>query len=170
MNSRILAAVAASALTVGLTACWCSRTPTASPEPQPFPRELQCQDIQRPADPHGFIGDHWFKDDACSILNMNNPGPGVDPDQAARIVYDARMKMLFGKRDIAELAMYANKQIDHPGVVTDFAGLIAQRYSFIKDELNASRAALGGHAPEGYRIDILKRDTPSASPGLAPKK
>lgn len=157
-KSTILAAVAASAaLTVGLAACGSTSTPSAAPEAQPFPRERQCQDIQRPADPHGLIGDHWFKDDACSILNMNNPGAGVDPDQAARIVYDARMKMLLGKRDIYMAAVEGNKQSENPsGVTTDFSGLIAQRYSTIKDEVNDSRDALGGHAPEGFHIDFVK--------------
>ncbi|MDO3129685.1 hypothetical protein P5V43_21495 [Mycobacteroides abscessus subsp. bolletii] len=169
-HTRILA-LAASTVTVGLlAACGTTSTPSV-PGAQPFPRERQCQDIQRPADPHGFIGDHWFKDDACSILNMNNPGPGVDPDQAARIVYDARMRMLMGKRDIAMLAIEGSKQLDHPsGVTTDFASVIAQRYSTVKDEVNASRAALGGHAPEGFKVTIVKGDVPSASPGLAPKK
>lgn len=170
-HNRILAA-AASTLTVGLlAACGSTSAPTASPEPQPFPREQQCQDISRPADPHNVIGNNWVADDACNVLNLNRPGPGVDADQAEKIVYDARMKLLLGKRDIAMLAIEGNKQIDHPtGVTTDFAGLIAARHATITEELNDSRAALGGHAPEGYRIDILKRDTPSASPGLAPKK
>ncbi|SHX81833.1 hypothetical protein [Mycobacteroides abscessus] len=152
----ILAAAAASTLAaVGLTACGQANTPAA--QPQPFPRERQCQDIPKPADPHNVIGTHWFKDDACDILNLNHPGPGVDADQAEKIVYDARMRMLFGKRDIAMLAIEANKQLDHPtGVVTDFADIIAARYSTIKDEVSASRDALGGHAPEGYRIFILK--------------
>ncbi|AMT70561.1 putative lipoprotein [Mycobacteroides abscessus subsp. abscessus] len=171
MNSRILAAVAASALTVGLTACGSTSTPTASPEPQPFPREPQCQDISRPADPHNVIGSHWFKDDSCSILNMNRAGAGVDPDQAEKIVYDARMKMLFGKRDIAMLTIEANKQLDHPsGVTTDFAGVIAQRHASVTKEVNESREALGGRAPEGFKVTIVKGDVPSASPGIAPKK
>lgn len=151
----ILAATAASATMVGLSACGHTSTPSASPDP--FPRETQCQDIPKPADPHNVIGTHWFKDDACDILNLNHPGPGVDADQAEKIVYDARMRMLFGKRDIAMIAIEANKQLDHPtAVVTDFADIIAARYSTIKDEVSASRDALGGHAPEGYRIFILK--------------
>lgn len=169
-NARILAATAAMA--VGLvSACGSTSTPSAAPEAQPFPREQQCQDIPKPADPHNVIGSHWFNEDACSILNMNRPGAGVDADQAEKIVYGARMRMLLGKRDIAMLAIAGSKQLDHPsGVTTDFTDIIAQRYSFIKDELNASRAALGGHAPEGFKVTIVKGDVPSASPGLAPKK
>ncbi|WP_237179122.1 hypothetical protein [Mycobacteroides abscessus] len=138
-------------------------------EAQPFPRERQCQDIQRPADPHGFIGDNWFKDDACSIFNLNRPGQGVGQEQAEKIVYDARMKMMMGKRDIAMLVALGNKQAEHPtGVVTDFAGVIAQRHSTIKDELDASSLALQGKAPEGFSLAFSK--TPSASPGLEPSK
>lgn len=157
-HTRILA-LAASTVTVGLlAACGTTSTPSV-PDAQPFPREQQCADIQRPADPHNIIGNNWFKDDACDILNLNHPGPGVDADQAEKIVYDARMKMLLGKRDIAMLAIEGSKQLDHPsGVTTDFADIIAQRYSTVKDEVSASRAALGGHAPEGYRIDFVKNE------------
>ncbi|SLI42487.1 hypothetical protein [Mycobacteroides abscessus] len=157
-KNRILAAVAASAALVGLSACGHASTPSASLKPDPFPRETQCQDIQRPNDPHGLIGSHWFTDDACNIFNMNHPGEGVDADQAAAIVYDARMKLMMGKRDIAQLVVFlANDQLDHPtGVNTDFAGLIARRYSTITKEVNDARDALGGHAPEGYRIFFLK--------------
>ncbi|SIA10589.1 Uncharacterised protein [Mycobacteroides abscessus subsp. abscessus] len=157
MKNRILAVAASMALAVGLSACGQASTPTASPEAQPFPREQQCQDISRPADPHNLIGDNWPKDDSCAIFNMNRPGAGVSQEQAEKIVYDARMKMLLGKRDIAMLAIEGSKQLDHPsGVTTDFADIIAQRYSTIKDEVNDSRAALGGHAPEGFRIDFVK--------------
>lgn len=157
MNSRILAATAASALMVGLSACGHASSPEAQPDP--FPREPQCQDIQRPKnDPHNLIGNNWFKDDACNIFNLNRPGAGVDADQAAAIVYDARMKLMFGKRDIAQLVVFlANDQLDHPtGVTTDFAGLIAARHATITRELDESRDALAGHAPEGFRIDFLK--------------
>lgn len=170
-NARILAAVAASTLTVGLSACGSTSAPTASPEPQPFPREQQCQDISRPADPHNVIGNNWVADDACNVLNLNRAGAGVSQEQAEKIVYDARMKMLLGKRDIYMAAVEGNKQIDHPtGVTTDFAGLIAARHATITEELNDSRAALGGHAPEGFKVTIVKGDVPSASPGIAPKK
>lgn len=155
----ILAAVAASATMVGLSACGHGSTPSATPSADLFPREQQCQDIKRPKnDPHNLIGSHWFNDDACNIFNVTRPGAGVDADQADAIVYDARMKLLLGKRDIAQLVVFlANDQLDHPtGVTTDFTGIIAQRYSSIKDEMDASRDALGGHAPEGYRIDFLK--------------
>lgn len=159
-NARILAVAAASTLAVGLSACGSTSTPSAPPSPDLFPREQQCQDIKRPADPHGLIGSHWLNDDACNIFNVTRPGPGVDPDQAEKIVYNARMKLVMGKRDIYALVVFlANDQLDHPtGVNTDFAGLIAQRYSTIKDEMDASRAALAGHAPEGFRIDFLKNE------------
>lgn len=166
MKKAILAAAASTLAVVGLvSACGHASEPGAMPSADPFPRESQCQDIARPADPHNLIGDNWVTDDACNILNLDHAGPGVDADQAAKIVYDARMKALLGKRDIATLAVEANKQADRPmGVVTDFASVIAQRYSTVKDELNDSRAALAGHAPAGYRIDILRGDAPSASP------
>lgn len=158
-KNLILAATAVSTLAVGLSACGHTSAPSAAPSPDPFPRETQCTDIQRPEnDPHGLIGNNWVTDDACNIFNVTRPGAGVDADQAAAIVYDARMKLVMGKRDIYALVVFlANDQLDHPtGVNTDFAGLIAARHATITEELDASRAALAGHAPEGYRIDFLK--------------
>lgn len=169
-HNRILAAVAASAAVVGLVSA-CGHTSEPAAQPDLFPREQQCTDVSRPADPHNVLGASWFRDDACDILNLDHAGPGVDPDQAARIVYDARMKMVMGKRDLYSLAVEANQQLDRDhGVKTDFAGIIAQWHKNIKDELNASRDALAGHAPEGFRIEYRKGDVPSASPGIAPKK
>lgn len=182
MKNLILAAVAASMLTVGLSACGTSE-PAVQPGAQPFPREKQCQDIQRPNDPHGLIGDNWPKDDSCLIFNMNNPGPGVNADQAARIVFDARMRALMGKRDLVMLVQQGTKQANNPtGVETDFKSAIAQRREAIKAELTASGLALQGQAPQDYRIEYLKNAdasnshvddwnwTHSASPGLTPGK
>lgn len=159
MKKNLMLALGVSLVAVGLSACGSNSTPSAQPDQ--FPREQQCTDIQRPKnDPHGLIGSHWLNDDACNIFNMTRPGPGVDPDQAEKIVYNARMKLVMGKRDIYSLVVFlANDQLDHPtGVTTDFAGLIAQRYSTITKELDASRAALAGHAPEGFRIDFVKNE------------
>ncbi|SKG53722.1 Uncharacterised protein [Mycobacteroides abscessus subsp. massiliense] len=180
-NIRILAAITASTVaTVGLSACGTS-TPAAQPSPDVFPVERACADVSRPADPHGLIGDNWLADNACAVFNMNRPGAGVDGDQAAKIVYDARMKALAGKRDIAILARQGTEQADNPnGVTTDFKGAIAQRRASLKAEINASGLALQGKAPEGYSIEYVKNsdasnshvdDRPhSASPGLTPGK
>lgn len=178
-KNLILAAITASAV-VGLSACG-TNTPAAQHGAQPFPREKQCQDVPRPTDPSGLLAENWHKDDSCLIFNMNNPGPGVDTDQAARIVFDARMKALAGKRDLVMLVQQGTKQANNPtGVETDFKGAIAQRREAIKAELTASGLALQGRAPEGFRIEYLKNadasnshvdDGPhSASPGLAPGK
>ncbi|AMT69230.1 MULTISPECIES: hypothetical protein [Mycobacteroides] len=154
-KNRILAAVAASAAVVGLAACGHASTPEAQPGAQPFPIERACADIPRPSDPHNLIGDNWLKDNACAVFNMNRPG--VDGDQAAKIVYDARMKAFMGKRDIALLVRQGNAQISTPsGVETDFKGAIAQRRASLKQELTDSGLALQGKAPEGFRISYLK--------------
>lgn len=173
MKNLILAAVAAS-MTVGLAACGShTSTPAAQSVPDVFPIERGCADVSRPADPHGLIGDNWLTDNACAVFNMNHPGPGVDADQAERIVYDARMRALAGKRDLTLLARQGNAQISAPsGVETDFKSVIAQRRASLKAELDASSLALQGHAPQDYRIEYLKNsDGPhSASPGLSPGK
>lgn len=155
-NSRILAA-ASTMMAVGLSACGHSSAPEAQPSPDVFPAERACADIPRPSDPHGLIGDNWLKDNACAVFNMNRPSAGVDGDQAAKIVYDARMKAFMGKRDIALLVRQGNAQISTPsGVETDFKGAIAQRRAALKQELTDSGLALQGKAPEGFHISYLK--------------
>ncbi|WP_235886895.1 MULTISPECIES: hypothetical protein [Mycobacteroides] len=182
MNARIIAASAVLVAAVGLmSACGSLSAPEAQPGAQPFPREQQCADVSRPADPHGLIGNNWPTDDSCAIFNMNRPGEGVDADQAEHIVFDARMRALMGKRDIIFLVRQGTEQADNPnGVTTDFKGAIAQRRASLKAEINASGLALQGKAPEGYSIEYVKNsdasnshvdDRPhSASPGLTPGK
>lgn len=157
MKHIIIAATSAALVAVGLAACGSHSAPTAQPLPDVFPVEQGCQDIPRPADPHGLIGDNWLTDNACAVFNMNRPGEGVDADQAEKIVYDARMKALAGKRDISLLARQGDAQISNPtGLATDFKDAIAQRRASLKDELTASGLALQGKAPEDYRISYLK--------------
>ncbi|MDO3167180.1 hypothetical protein P5V90_09460 [Mycobacteroides abscessus subsp. abscessus] len=159
MKHIIVAATSAALVAVGLAACGSHSTPEAQPGAQPFPAERACADIPRPSDPHNLIGDNWLKDNACAVFNMNRPGAGVDADQAARIVYDARMKAFMGKRDIAMLARQGNAQISTPGgMSTDFKSVIAQRRASLKQELTASGLALQGKAPEGFHISYLKGD------------
>ncbi|SLG17074.1 hypothetical protein [Mycobacteroides abscessus] len=170
-HTRILAAAALVA--VGLSACGSHSTPAAQPSPDVFPAERACADIPKPSDPHSLIGDNWLTDNACAVFNMNRPGEGVDGDQAAKIVYDARMKAFMGKRDIALLVRQGNAQISTPGgMSTDFKGAIAQRRAALKQELTDSGLALQGKAPEGFRIEYLKNadGLHSASPGLTPGK
>ncbi|MBN7483717.1 hypothetical protein [Mycobacteroides abscessus] len=157
MKHIILAATAASLVAVGLSACGHDSAPEAQPSPDVFPVERGCADIPKPTDPHNLIGDNWLTDNACAVFNMNNPGAGVDPLQAEKIVYDARMKALMGKRDLALLARQGSAQSDNPsGLQTDFKSTIAQRGAALKQELDASGLALQGHAPEGFRIEYLK--------------
>ncbi|AMT69290.1 MULTISPECIES: hypothetical protein [Mycobacteroides] len=159
MKKNMVAASAALALTVGLSACGShtSAPEAQGPLPDVFPVEQGCTDIPKPSDPHGLIGDNWLKDNPCAIFNMNRPGAGVDSEQGVRIVYDARMKALAGKRDLALLARQGTEQADNPnGVTTDFKGAIAQRRASLKAEINASGLALQGKAPEGFRISYLK--------------
>ncbi|AGM26860.1 hypothetical protein [Mycobacteroides abscessus] len=156
-KNLMLATIAASVVAVGLSACGSTSAPEAQPSPDVFPAERACADIPKPSDPHGLIGDNWLTDNACAVFNMNRPGEGVDGDQAAKIVYDARMKAFMGKRDIAILARQGNAQISTPsGVETDFKGAIAQRRAALKQELTDSGLALQGKAPEGFHISYLK--------------
>ncbi|SII09553.1 Uncharacterised protein [Mycobacteroides abscessus subsp. abscessus] len=157
MKHIIIAATSAALVAVGLAACGHSSAPEAQPLPDVFPAERACADVPRPSDPHNLIGDNWLNDNPCAVFNMNRPGAGVDGDQAAKIVYDARMKALAGKRDIALLARQGTEQADNPnGVTTDFKGAIAQRRASLKAEINASGLALQGKAPEGFHISYLK--------------
>lgn len=157
MKKNLMLALGVSLVAVGLDACGSHSAPEAQPLPDVFPAERACADIPKPSDPHNLIGDNWLTDNACAVFNMNNPGPGVDPDQAARIVYDARMRAFMGKRDIAILVRQGNAQISTPsGVETDFKGAIAQRRAALKQELTDSGLALQGKAPEGFHIEYLK--------------
>lgn len=157
MKKNLMLALGVSLVAVGLSACGSPSTPAAQPLPDVFPAERACADIPKPSDPHGLIGDNWLTDNACAVFNMNRPGAGVDGDQAAKIVYDARMKALAGKRDISMLARQGNAQISTPGgLSTDFKSVIAQRRASLKAEINASGLALQGKAPEGFRISYLK--------------
>lgn len=154
---NLILATASAALVVGLAACGSHSAPEAQPGAQPFPVERACADIPKPADPHGLIGDNWLTDNPCAIFNMNRPGEGVDADQAEKIVYDARMKALAGKRDIALLARQGSAQINTPsGLATDFKSAISERRAALKQELDASSLALQGRAPQGYSISYLK--------------
>ncbi|SHZ38615.1 Uncharacterised protein [Mycobacteroides abscessus subsp. abscessus] len=157
-NARILALTVMSAATVGLSACGSHTSePAAQPGTQPFPAERACTDIPKPSDPHGLLGNNWLTDNPCAIFNMNRPGEGVDADQAEKIVYDARMRALAGKRDIALLARQGDAQISNPtGLATDFKDAIAQRRAALKQELTNSGLALQGRAPQDYRIAYLK--------------
>ncbi|QSN22138.1 hypothetical protein I3U41_05880 [Mycobacteroides abscessus subsp. abscessus] len=157
MKKNLMLALGVSLVAVGLAACGSHSAPEAQPSPDVFPAERACADIPKPSDPHGLIGDNWLKDNACAVFDMNRPGEGVDGDQAAKIVYDARMKAFIGKRDIALLVRQGNAQISTPGgMSTDFKSVIAQRRASLKQELTASGLALQGKAPEGFRIEYLK--------------
>lgn len=157
MKKNMVAASAALALSVGLAACGHTEPAAEGPLPDVFPVERACADVPRPADPHNLIGDNWLTDNACAVFNMNNPGAGVDPLQAEKIVYDARMKALMGKRDIDLLARQGSAQISTPsGLATDFKSAISERRAALKQELDASSLALQGRAPQGFRIAYLK--------------
>lgn len=156
-KNLILATTSAALVAVGLAACGTTSEPEARHGAQPFPREQQCADIPKPADPHGLLGENWLNDNPCAVFNMNRPGADVDSEQAARIVYDARMKALAGKRDISLLARQGDAQISNPtGLATDFKDAIAQRRAALKQELTNSGLALQGRAPQDYRIAYLK--------------
>ncbi|WP_100481099.1 hypothetical protein [Mycobacteroides abscessus] len=169
---HIIAATAASLVAVGLAACGShTSAPEAQPLPDVFPTERACADIPKPSDPHGLLGNNWLTDNPCAVFNMNRPGAGVDAEQGAKIVYDARMRALAGKRDLALLVRQGNAQISTPsGLPTDFKSAISERRAALKQELTDSGLALQGRAPEGFRIAYLKNSAPSASPGLTPGK
>lgn len=147
-KNRILAALAASALSVGLSACGHDGTPTASP----IGADKNCTELARPADPHGLIGNEWPWP-ACSALS--DVTPGVGQRRAAEIVYDARQRVVAAKRNISVLATVGNKETD-PEALTEFHSRIEDVRGQLADDLMASRAALEGHAPEGFSLAYTK--------------
>lgn len=148
-NARILAA--ASALAVGLTACGGS-TPSAAP----VLADKNCTELAKPSDPHGLIGNEWPWP-ACNALS--DVTPGVDPQRAEAIVFDARQHVAAAKRNIAVLATVGNKETD-PDALTEFHGRIENVRGRLADDLMRSRAALEGHAPEGFALDYRNSPNP----------
>lgn len=147
-KNRILAALAASALSVGLAACGSHSAPTASL----IGADKDCTELARPADPHGLIGREWPWP-ACSALS--DVTPGVDESRAAAIVYDARARVVAAKRNISVLAVVGNKETDTEAL-TEFHSRIEDVRGQLADDLMASRAALEGHAPEGFSLAYTK--------------
>ncbi|SKO98094.1 hypothetical protein [Mycobacteroides abscessus] len=150
-NARILA-LASSAAVVGLmTACGTS-TPSASP----VPADKNCTELARPADPHNLIGREWPWP-ACSALD--DVTPGVDPQRAEAIVFDARQRVAAAKRNIAVRATVGNKETD-PDALTEFHGRIENVRGRLADDLMASRLALQGTPPAGFSLDYRNSPNP----------
>lgn len=147
-KNRILAALAASALSVGLSACGHDGTPTASP----IGADKNCTELARPADPHGLIGNEWPWP-ACSALS--DVTPGVGQRRAAEIVYDARQRVVAAKRNISVLATVGNKETD-PEALTGFHDRIENVRGQLADDLMASHAALEGNPPQGFTLAYSK--------------
>ncbi|CPX22466.1 Uncharacterised protein [Mycobacteroides abscessus] len=152
-HNRIAVAAASAALVVGLAACGHTSTPTA----QPVPADSNCAEVARPNDPHGLIGNEWPWP-ACSALS--DVTPGVDPQRAAAVVFDARQRVAAAKRNIAVLATVGNREND-PDALTEFHGRIENVRGRLADDLMASRLALQGTPPAGFSLDYSKTHDPS---------
>lgn len=157
-NARILAATAA-ALTVGLVSACGTSTPV-----QPVAADSNCTEVAKPSDPHGLIGNEWPWMPSCDVLS--DVTPGVDPQRAEAIVFDARQRVVAAKRNISVLAMVGNKESD-PEALTEFHGRIENVRGRLADDLVDSTLALKGTPPEGFSLDYVRGGTiHSASPGL----
>ncbi|WP_100467618.1 hypothetical protein [Mycobacteroides abscessus] len=143
-KNLIVAAMAASALTVGLSACGSSSAPAA----QPIGADKDCTELAKPNDPRNLIGHEWPWP-ACSALS--DVKPQVDQQRAEAIVFDARQRVVAAKRNISVLATVGNKETD-PEALTGFHDRIENVRGQLADDLMASHAALEGHAPEGFSL------------------
>lgn len=161
-KNLILAATAASALTVGLSACG-----TSTPVAQTIPADSNCTEVSKPSDPHGFIGRDGWPWPACNALS--DVTPGVDTAKAEAIVYDARQRVAAAKREISLLAAQGNQLA---GIVTnsdataaDYRGRIEDVRGRVADDLMNSRLALQGTPPQGFALAYVKGEAiHSASP------
>lgn len=142
---------AASAAVVGLTACGGS-TPSASP----VPPDKDCTELAKPNDPHNLIGREWPWP-ACNALS--DVTPGVDPQRAEDIVFDARQRVAAAKRNISVLATVGNRETD-PVAQAQFHGRIESVRGRLADDLMNSRLALQGTPPEGFSLDYSKHPNP----------
>ncbi|SIG37508.1 Uncharacterised protein [Mycobacteroides abscessus subsp. abscessus] len=152
MKNRILAGLAASALTVGLSACGHASTPSASP----VPPDKDCTELARPSDPHGLIGNEWPWPSCDALSDVT---PGVDQARAEAIVFDARQHVAAAKRNIAVLATVGNKETD-PEERAQFHGRIENVRGRLADDLMNSRLALQGTPPAGFALGYTKHHDP----------
>lgn len=162
MKNRILAAVAASALTVGLSAC--GHTEHAA---QPIPADSNCVEVAKPSDPHGLVPSDGWPWPACDALS--DVQPRVDQQRAEAVVYDARARVSAAKREISLLASQGNQLADietnSDATVADYRGRISDTRGRIAQDLMNSRLALQGTPPQGFALAYVKGETVhSASP------
>lgn len=164
-KNRILAAVAASTVAVGLAACGSH----SAPEAQPIPPDKNCVEVAKPSDPHGLIGRDGWPFPACSALS--DVTPGVDQGRAQEIAYDARQRVVAAKREIIFLAAQGNQLADietnSDATVADYRGRIEDVRGRIAQDLMNSRLALQGTPPKDFALGYVKGEAVhSASPGL----
>ncbi|MBN7561424.1 hypothetical protein [Mycobacteroides abscessus] len=154
----ILAAVAASTVAVGLSACG----HTSSPGAQPVPPDSNCAEVARPADPHGLIGREWPWMSACDV--MSDVTPGVDQARADSIVYDARARVVAAKMQISMMATDGNKLTD-PLAQQPYRAKIEDIRGRLASDLVDSSLALKGTPPAGFELGYVRgNDIHSASP------
>lgn len=152
-NARILAA--ASTMMVGLmTACGTS-TPSASP----VPPEKNCAEVTKPSDPHNLIGTQWPWMSACSALD--DVTPGVDPQRADDIVFDARQRVEAAKRGISMMSSAGNK-LNDPEALGKYRSYIENLRGRLAFDLVDSRLALEGTPPAGFHLDYSKHPNPKS--------
>lgn len=147
MKKNMVAASAALALTVGLSACG------SHPEAQPIPADKGCTEVARPSDPHGLIGNEWPWMSACSALS--DVQPAVDQARADSIVFDARQHVDEAKRHISILSTMGNKESD-PEVQADYRHRIEVVRGHLAEALMDSSLALRGTPPAGFALGYTK--------------
>ncbi|MBV6362762.1 hypothetical protein HZD78_22715 [Mycobacteroides chelonae] len=147
-HTRILAAVAASAAVVGLSACG-NDTPAA----QPIPPDSNCAEVSKPVDPQNLIGNDWPWMSACDVLS--DVAPAVDQARADSIVFDARQHVDEAKRHISILSTMGNKESD-PEVQADYRHRIEVVRGHLAEALMDSSLALRGTPPAGFALGYTK--------------
>lgn len=152
-NARILAAVAASAAVVGLSACGNTSTGSASP----VPPDKGCAEVTKPNDPNNLIGREWPWMSDCSALD--DVTPGVDRARAEAVVFDARQRVVAAKMAISVLASQGNK-LNDPQAQQPYRAKIEDIRGRLAGELVDSRLALQGTPPEGFSLDYRNSPNP----------
>ncbi|SHR07713.1 Uncharacterised protein [Mycobacteroides abscessus subsp. abscessus] len=159
---KVIGAVAAATIAVGLSACSSSDTDSELDQKGRFPMEEPCQHSSAP-DPYDLrLGSTLKTDDHCTVMLTSEPGAGVSPEQARRIVYDAR-KAEGAEWRIANLVTLGTRTIDaapadhRTALIERFRGRVAEQVYRANQDQAGSGLALGGKPQPGFEIRWVQK-------------
>lgn len=163
-HNKVIGVVAAAMVAVGLSACGSHGTAdSALDQKGRFPMEEPCQHSSVP-DPYDLrLGFTLTTEDHCMVMLNREPGEGVSPEQAQRIVYDARRKAEGAEWRIANLVTLGTRTIDaapadqRTALIEQFRGRVAELVYRANQDRADSGLALGGKPQPGFEIRWVQK-------------